>query len=114
MRRLASRLLFLTLTGFSVDCAPYASARGIPIGTPAPARPPDCKLSYARIAPAEAQAEWRQVGDVCLKNVRYWPGEAREVLSEQACALGGEMVTPIGLCANGKISAIEFGVYVRR
>jgi hypothetical protein len=109
MRPLASLLLVLTLAGFSVNCAPHA--RGIPVGTPAPARPPDCRLSYERIAPAEAQAEWRQVGDVCLKNVRYWPGEAREVLSEQACALGGEMVTPIGLCAR---NATEFGVYVRR
>jgi hypothetical protein len=44
----------------------------------------------------------------------YWPGEPGDALSEKACALGGEMVTPIGLCANGKISAIEFGVYVRR
>jgi hypothetical protein len=114
MRPLASGLLVLTLAGFSVDCAPYARARGIPIGTPAPARPPDCKLSYARIAPPEAQAEWRQVGDVCLTGDVYWPGEAGDALSEKVCALGGEMVTPIGLCANGKMSAIEFGVYVRR
>jgi hypothetical protein len=112
MRPLASGLLVITLAGFSVDCAEYA--RGIHIGTPAPARPPDCKLSYARIAPAEAQAEWRQVGDVCLTGDVYWPGEAGDALSKEACFLGGEMVTPSGLCANGKSSAIEFAVYVRR
>ncbi len=112
MRPFASLLLIVTLAGCSVGCAfGPRYARGIPIGTPAPARPPDCKLSYVRIAPAEAQAEWRQVGDVCLRAGPYWPGEAEAVLSGEACALGGEMVTPIGLCA---MNASEFGVYVRR
>jgi hypothetical protein len=108
MRPLAL-LIVLTLAGFSVNCVPYTSS--IPIGTPAPARPHDCKLSFARIAPAEAQAEWRQVGDVCLTAGPYWPSELRAAVSEEACALGGEMVTPVGLCAR---NATEFGVYVRR
>lgn len=110
MRTLASRLLILTSVGFSVNCAP-PRVHGIPIGTPAAARPPDCRLSYARIAPAEAQAEWRQVGDVCLPAGDYWPGEAREALNERACGLGGEMVTAVGLCSR---NGTEFGVYVRR
>jgi hypothetical protein len=109
MRSFAS-LLVLTLAGFSVACA-APRARGIPIGTPAPARPSDCELSYTRIAPAEAQAEWRQVGAVCLPAGNYWPGEAEDALRQKSCALGGQMVTPSGLCTK---NGTEFGVYVRR
>jgi hypothetical protein len=118
MRRFALRLLVVTLAGL---CAACASARGIRFGAPAPARAPNCALSYARIAPADAQAQWRQVGDVCLSNPSgldiddiYSSVDAREQLAGQACFLGGEMVTPVGLCANGRSSAVEFGVYVRR
>jgi hypothetical protein len=109
MRSFAS-LLVLTVACFSVACA-APRARGIPIGTPAPARAPDCRLTYARVAPAEAQAEWRQVGAVCLPAGHYWPGEAENALEEKACALGGEMVTPSGLCTR---NGTEFAVYVRR
>jgi hypothetical protein len=42
----------------------------------------------------------------------YTPGDLHDLLSEEACALGGEIVTPIGLCTNRRQNGIEFGVYV--
>jgi hypothetical protein len=76
------------------------------------------------IAPAEAQTQWRQVGDVCFTawdwrwrtsadfDRAYSSGEYREPLTRAACALGGEMVTPIGQCEIGRVATT--GVYVRR
>jgi len=121
MRSLASLLLVLAAGGLTGACA---YARAIPIGAPAPARPPDCPLAYARLDPVELQTQWREVGDVCVSagtgfshmtiDDVYEPGTPHDLLTERACALGGQMVTPVGLCSNGKSSAIEFGVYVAR
>jgi hypothetical protein len=118
MRPPALRVFVVAIVaGLSVSCA---YARGIPIGTPQPPRPPDCRLAYTHLDPADAQARWRQVGDVCVSdmdatvNEMYEPGSGHDALTERACELGGQMVTPVGLCANGKASAIEFGVYVPR
>lgn len=44
----------------------------------------------------------------------YEPGDMRNALTERACSLGGEMVTPIGLCSNWQATAVAFGVYVAR
>lgn len=69
------------------------------------------------------QASWRRVGDVCVNpgadaratvEDAYAPGAMRYALTERACSLGGEVVTPTGLCSNGKNSAVEFGVFVPR
>jgi hypothetical protein len=110
-----------TAASLSIACVP--SARGIRVGEGAQERPPGCALAYEQIAPADAQVQWRQVGDVCVSSgsslaepsveEAYEPGRDMNVaLNEQACALGGEIVTPIGLCSNGKINGVEFGVYV--
>jgi hypothetical protein len=121
MRPLPSLVLVAALAAVSAGCA---YARAVSIGTPVPPRPPSCALKYATIAPGDAQAAWRQVGAVCVsrgsgysqQGVRevYAPGEEHDLLRERACGLGGEMVTPVGLCSNGKANAIEFGVYVPR
>jgi hypothetical protein len=74
------------------------------------------------VSPADAQSRWRQVGDVCVSAPSgsptvqdvYSPGDLRDVLNEHACALGGEIVSPIGLCTNRRHDGIEFGVYVPR
>jgi hypothetical protein len=96
------------------------------MGPPLPSREPDCELQYEHVTPAEAQAQWRQIGEVCvsanglaLHQARsvddvYEPGALHDVLTERACALGGERVTPIGMCSNGQLAAIDFGVYVPR
>jgi hypothetical protein len=105
----------------SVSSAACAHARGIRVGEGARPRPPDCELAYERAAPADAQARWRQVGIVCASGGEglrssaeaYEPGEVHDALKERACALGGEIVSPTGLCSNGRQSGIEFGVYVR-
>jgi hypothetical protein len=95
------------------------------MGASLPSRPPDCGLTYERAAPANAQAQWRQVGEVCVSakyslsrqearsfDMVYQPGEMHDVLAAKACAFGGEMVAPIGRCSNGLFNAIAFGVYV--
>jgi hypothetical protein len=118
-----ARLLILTAAGFCTACSPYA--RVLPLGASLPSRPPNCELAYELIAPADAQAQWRQVGEVCLTDSPFWsaqprvvdvyqPGDMHDLLTERACALGGQSVTPIALCANGKRSGIAFGVYVPR
>jgi hypothetical protein len=59
-------------------------------------------VHHERVAPAEAQAQWRQVGEVCVsagalaihqaRSVEdvYQPGELHDLLTARACALGGE------------------------
>jgi hypothetical protein len=121
--RLPARLIVLSAAGLCAACYPYA--RALRTGEPVPSRPRDCELTYARVAPADAQAQWRQVGEVCLSapplqggQTRvvdvYQPGDMHDVLTEWACSLGGEIVTPVGLCSNGRSNAVAFGVYVPR
>ena len=112
----------LLLFGTAVLSTACVSARGIPIGEPAPARAPDCSLVLQQVSPGDAQSQWRQVGDVCVSAPSgsptvedvYSPGDLRDTLNEQACALGGLFVTPVGLCSNSKHNGVEFGVYVPR
>jgi hypothetical protein len=120
MRSSPSRFLLLSLASVSAACV---HARGIPIGQGASPRPAGCELRCERTSPSEAQARWQQVGDVCVSNGgvpnpdvedAYQPGDMHDALTDQACALGGEIVTPIGLCTNGKSDGVEFGVYVPR
>src|SRR5262249_29883403 len=100
-------------------CGPYA--RGVPLGSPVAPRPPRCPIDLEHLAPADAAAQWRQVGAVCLSTDPtltpeqvYKDEECRTALGDQACRLGGEIVTPIGTCTNYRAPGIEFGVYVRR
>ena len=75
---------------------------------PALAEPIVPGLSYikAEVVYAARAEMARSVDDV------YGPGALHDVLTERACALGGERVTPIGMCSNGQLVAIDFGVYV--
>jgi hypothetical protein len=118
MRLPRSVFLVFVVASLSAGCA---YARGIRVGEGAAPRPPGCQLAYEHLSPAQAQARWRQVGDVCVSYgqlnepsvaAAYQPGEMRDALDERACALGGEIVSPVGLCSNGKANGIEFGVYV--
>ena len=124
MPRSTCLVLAMAVTGLYLACHPAPVARVLPIGEPLPSRPNDCELTYDQVAPTEAQE--RQVGQVCvsasvslMRQVRsvddvYGPGDMRALLTARACALGGERVAPIGLCSNGQLSAIAFGVYVPR
>jgi hypothetical protein len=97
----------------------------MPLGESLPSRPADCGLTFDQVPPTDAQAQ-RQVGLVCVsapvlssRQARsvddvYQPGDMHDLLAARACALGGERVAPVGLCSNGSLSAIEFGVYVPR
>jgi hypothetical protein len=109
----------LVLLGAASLSAACAFARGIPLGEGAQPRPPGCALAYEHVLPAEAQTRWRQVGDVCVSGSldpsvedAYEPGIMRDALNERACTLGGEIVSPVGLCSNGKYNGLEFGIYV--
>ena len=72
-----------------------------------PSRVSDCELTYERVAPTDAQPQWRQVGQVWVEreiqfessgstlfDMVYQPGEMHDVLAAKACAFGGEMVAP--------------------
>ena len=56
----------------------------------------------------------RNVGTTCIPRAFRRSAAFRELLTACACALGGERVAPIGLCSNGQLNAIAFGVYVPR
>jgi hypothetical protein len=126
MHPAAASVLVSSIAGLCAACHPPAYARVLPMGAPLPSRPSDCDIEYERVAPAEAQAQWREVGEVCvsanalaIRQARsvddvYQPGDLHDLLTARACALGGETVTPIGMCSNGQLAAIEFGVYVPR
>lgn len=126
MRPAASSLFVSAIAGLCAACHPPPYARVLPMGESLPSRPSDCAIKYERVAPADAQAQWRQVGEVCVSASAvaihqarsvddvYQPGDMHDLLTEQACALGGETVTPIGMCSNGQLAAIAFGVYVPR
>ncbi len=119
MRPWSSLLLVFVTAVLLTACE---RVRSIPIGTPAPARESGCSIDYEQVTPADAQSRWRQVGDVCVSagsgspTVQdfYSSGDLRDQLNDEACGLGGEIVTPVGLCANRKENGIEFGVYVPR
>lgn len=98
-----------------------ATASGFAIGPRLPPRPPDCKLSYERFAPADVPSSWRQIGAVCVASPQgirwaetYEPGDERDLLTERACELGAQMVTPAGFCSGGRMNGVEFGAYVAR
>jgi hypothetical protein len=112
---------FLGLSLLSLSAC--VSSRSVALGVGAPPRPDDCSLSYERADPAQVGAQWRQVGTVCVAGGDapqidvsdvYEPGEAKDTLSARACQLGAEMVSPVGLCSNGRQQGIEFGAYVKR
>jgi hypothetical protein len=121
----ACLILATAVAGLCLACHPAPYARVMPLGEPLPSREADCELTYDEVAPTDAQAQ-RQVGQVCVSangpsshqarsvDDVYGPGDMRELLTARACALGGERVAPIGLCSNGQINAIAFGVYVPR
>jgi hypothetical protein len=119
---MASRMRVAFVLLFAVSGVACISARALPLGEPAPPRDPSCPLSFDHVAPSDAAARWRQVGVVCVAHVSgyqaveeiYEPGEARDLLVEHACALGGEHVSPVGLCVNARANGIEFGVYRAR
>ena len=119
--------LLVSAAGLCAACQPHAYASGLAVGEPVPSRVSGCELTYERVAPTDAQSQWRQVGQVCVSakyslsrqealsfDMVYQPGEMHDVLAEKACAFGGVMVAPIGHCSNGLFNAIAFGVYVRQ
>jgi hypothetical protein len=125
MRPVVPCLLVSAAAGLCAACQPHAHAHGLAVGEPVPSRAFDCELTYERVAPPEAQPQWRQVGQVCVSakyslsrqearsfDMVYQPGEMHDVLAAKACAFGGEMVAPLGGCSNGLFNAIAFGVYV--
>ena len=112
--------LLLVVASVTSACV---SARGVAIGPAARPRPSNCSLSYARIDPHDALAKWRQVGSVCVTipfsysptvDDVYAPGNAHDALTEEACDLGAEMVTPVSTCAGDRSRGVEFGAFVAR
>jgi hypothetical protein len=119
MPRSTCLLLAVAIAGLGLACHPAPVVRVLPIGESLPSRPNDCELTYDEVAPTEA----RQVGQICIsangfsgRQVRtvgevYAPGDMRALLTARACSLGGERVAPVGLCSNGQLSGVAFGVY---
>jgi hypothetical protein len=115
------RPLGIVLSVALCTCVP--STHTVPLGSPLPARAFGCPVSFERVVPSDAAARWREIGVVCLVKggggeftieEAYAPGDLRDALNEEACKLGGEFVSPVGTCANSKLSGTEFGVYASR
>jgi hypothetical protein len=108
----ALSLGMLTLSG-------CITTRRVALGPPEPPRPLDCPIRFERIEPGEAARTYRQVGSICITNTRrpvrvedaYKKEDVREALQRDACRLGGDLVSPVGLCSNGREAGLEFGVY---
>jgi hypothetical protein len=109
-------IFFATAVLAAAGCV---STRRVAIGPPVPARPYGCDIAFGRLDPNDAARRLRLVGTVCVAGGGASDGvdrvyartEAREALQEDACELGGELVSPIGLCSNGRVDGLEFGVY---
>ncbi len=89
----------------------------VAIGPPQPPKPPGCALRFVETPPEELVASHTRVGSVCIADERVGEGQpaltydsARAELSDEACALGGELVTRAGTCTVGKINGTEFAV----
>jgi len=122
------RLTFLPLIVVSGCAVPVARTLAF---VPAAPREQSCAIDFERASPREAQSKWRQIGVVCLGGVAckdtdemprdctvdevYSHTDARELLRARACAMGGEVVTPVDLCTisgyRSSTSGTEFGVY---
>ncbi len=82
-------------------------------------------MQFTRVAPAEATAQWPQVGVVCIAGMEtrdpdtvYASEATRRRLGADACWLGGDLVTPVGFCSAENatpglrnVSAIQFAVF---
>lgn len=89
---------------------------GVAVGPPQPPRSPDCAVEVAQTAPEELLPRYRRVGSVCVASQLAAPNEilrsnsARRELMREACALGGDLVTPSGTCNADRVGGTEFAV----
>jgi hypothetical protein len=126
--RLRASLGFLP---FVIACVPFpVPARSLAY-THEPSRLANCDIAFERFSPQEAAAKWRQIGVVCLSpgmcstGTGHWREctvedvyrnrPLRDQLREDACRMGGEILSPVALCTTGEgrwtSPGIEFGVY---
>jgi hypothetical protein len=103
------RALVVLLPLFAA-CIPVNS---VAIGPVQPPRPRNCPLRIVKDAPEDLQDDWQRVGAICLAGSRadilYW-GATRDALTEEACHLGGELITASGTCSVGRDRGTEFAV----
>lgn len=108
-----------------VGCGP--SVRSVRVGPQATPLPETCGAEVARITLEEARAKGMEVGVVCVASayatrdgadsadVIQQDPEAYEALRARACVLGGTVIVPSGLCANGSgrssREGVEFAVF---
>jgi hypothetical protein len=114
MRALLALVACVSLSG----CVPIA--RSMPLGASMPPRPPECDVAFVRdVKPDEARERWEEIGVVSVigeggailgLDELFAPSKAHEAAREQACALGADIVVPVGLMWPG----IELGAFRER
>jgi hypothetical protein len=95
----------------------YSLAYSLPMGAPAAPHDPGCHVDFQRLTPKQAQDRWEQGGVVCVSignetlDSIMATGLLHEAVRQKACALGTEIVVPVGLCGDSGGRGIEFGAF---
>ena len=102
------------MLSFATGCL---ATNSVHVGPPQPAKPEGCPIALEQVRPEEAAQTYEQVGAVCAtvsEDSIYRHGSIRRRIEDQACGLGGEMITIVGTCSVREFSGVEFGVFRRR
>jgi hypothetical protein len=95
--------------------------RSMPLGPGAP--PLAGPVRFEHITAKDAEQRYTQVGLVCISytgtdspDAIEGKGEARQRLGDEACALGGNVVVPVGMCQvksdeRNTADGFQYGVY---
>jgi hypothetical protein len=96
--------------------------RSMPIGSGA-APPQSCAVRIEHVTTREAEQRYAEVGRICVSHTGARSPQALEAhrqtsqrLSDEACALGGNVVVPLGMCSlqSGPYTADGFEYHVYR
>ncbi len=102
---------------FCLPCTGCLLTNSVHIGPPQAPRGEGCAVTFEQLRYQDAISNYDQVGAVCA-NVTEGAADryefVRRGVAEEACGLGGDMVTVVGTCAVGKVPGVEYGVFRRR
>jgi hypothetical protein len=96
--------------------------RSVPIGSGA-APLQSCAVRIEHVTTREAEQRYAEVGRICISYTGARSPQALEMhsqpsqrLSDKACALGGNVVVPLGMCSlqSGEYTADGFEYHVYR
>jgi hypothetical protein len=111
-----ARSLWIPLLAF---CGCYRISSAV-VGPSIAPRQESCEIDFSRQRAQELSDEFEQVGAICFggredanddrgnallgthpdvsRYLAYRPGSEHEAVRREACSLGGELVTPAGIC----------------